>query len=161
MPHRPGSLLNDHLELVSARNDPDLDDFQLQAIIKETPGAAQALLETEGYFTPLSGWRSRASITMIKVEPGEPVIIDDVTLQLNGDIRQQADYQQRLAAVLEAWSLPIGHPTGRTTGAAASAPSCACSPSIASRWPASSRVRPISTRKRIAPSCWWSWTAAR
>jgi translocation and assembly module TamA len=47
---------------------------------------------------------------VIKVEPGEPVIIDDVTLQLNGDIRQQADYQQRLAAVLEAWSLPIGAP---------------------------------------------------
>jgi hypothetical protein len=59
-----GSLLNDHLELVSARNDPDLDEFQLQAIIKETPGAAQALLETEGYFTPPSGWRSRASISM-------------------------------------------------------------------------------------------------
>jgi translocation and assembly module TamA len=107
-PSALSSLLNDHLELVSARNDADLDDFQLQAIIKETPGAAQALLETEGYFSAVIRVEEQGEHHyVIKVEPGEPVIIDDVTLQLNGDIRQQADYRQRLAAVLEAWSLPI------------------------------------------------------
>ena len=110
-PANLGSLLNDHLELVSARNDPDLDDFQLQAIIKETPSAAQALLETEGYFSAVIRVEEQGEHHyVIKVEPGEPVTIDDVTLQLNGDIRQQADYQKRLAAVLEAWSLPIAAP---------------------------------------------------
>jgi len=105
------SLLNDNLELVAARKDAELDDFQLQAIIKETPTAAQALLETEGYFS------SRIQVTeqgqhhyVLSVEPGEPVLIDDVTVRLNGAIRQQPDYQKRLAAVLEAWSLPMGAP---------------------------------------------------
>ena len=110
-PSTLASLLSDHLELVSARSDPDLDEFQLQAIIKETPGAAQALLETEGYFTSTIRVEEQGEHHyVIRVDPGEPVIIDDVTLQLAGDIRQQADYQQRLAAVLEAWSLPIGAP---------------------------------------------------
>jgi translocation and assembly module TamA len=105
------TLLNDHLELISARNDADLDDFQLQAIIKETPSAAQALLETEGYFSArIHVEEQGAQHYVLKVEAGEPVIIDDVTLQLNGPIREQADYQQRLAAVLEAWALPMGAP---------------------------------------------------
>lgn len=104
-------LLNDHLELVSARDDADLDEFQLQAILKETPSAAQALLETEGYFSAkISVQQQGAQHYVLKVDVGEPVIIDDVVLQLNGPIRQQADYQQRLAALLEAWSLPIGAP---------------------------------------------------
>lgn len=110
-PSNLSSLLNDHLELVSARNDPDLDEFQLQAIIKETPGAAQALLETEGYFAATIRVDEQGEHHyVIRVEPGEPVIVDDVTLQLGGDIRQQDDYQKRLAAVLEAWSLPMGAP---------------------------------------------------
>ena len=104
-------LLNDHLELISARTDPDLDEFQLQAIIKETPAAAQALLETEGYFSPqIRVEEQGAHHYVLKVDTGEPVLIDDVTLQLNGDIRQQENYQQRLAAVLEAWALPMGAP---------------------------------------------------
>ncbi|MBV8679832.1 MAG: outer membrane protein assembly factor [Aquitalea sp.] len=104
-------LLNDHLELISARTDPDLDEFQLQAIIKETPAAAQALLETEGYFSPqIRVEEQGAHHYVLKVDTGEPVLIEDVTLQLNGDIRQQENYQQRLAAVLEAWALPMGAP---------------------------------------------------
>lgn len=104
-------LLRDNLDLLESQKDPDVDQSWLEALVKSTPDEAKKLLETEGYFgakvdtTLESGNRVR-----VKVSPGEPVLIDDVTIRLDGDIRQESDYQQRLAQVLEAWTLPMGAP---------------------------------------------------
>ncbi len=104
-------LLKNNLELVSAQKDPDIDDYQLRALVKETPAEAAKLLETEGYFRPKISISETAPLRFtVKVEPGEPVIIDDVTIKLDGAIRQEGNFPARLGEALEAWSLPMGAP---------------------------------------------------
>ncbi|QEL56955.1 autotransporter assembly complex protein TamA [Chromobacterium paludis] len=105
------SLLRDNLELVSGQKDPDIDSSWLDALVKGAPDEARKLLETEGYFhARVEAAREAGNRVVLKVEPGPPVLIDDVTLRLDGAIRHQDDYQQRFAQVLEAWALPLGAP---------------------------------------------------
>ncbi|MGC0153172.1 autotransporter assembly complex protein TamA [Chromobacterium vaccinii] len=110
-PSALAQLLYNNLELVSEQNDPDIDQGWLDSMIKSVPDDARKLLETEGYFNAkVEAAEDAGHRVRIVVKPGEPVLIDDVVIRLNGDIRQEADYQQRLAQVLEAWSLPMGAP---------------------------------------------------
>lgn len=106
-----GELLAGSLELVASQNDPDMDEMQLEALVREAPGQAQTLLETEGYFSAkirLDEESREPRRFRLVVEPGEPVLIDDVTLRLAGPVRLADDYQPRLARALELWPLPTG-----------------------------------------------------
>ena len=110
-PSNLAQLLRDNLELVENQRDPDIDQSWLEALVKSTPDDAKKLLETEGYF----GAKVEAALeggnrVRVKVAPGEPVLIDDVVIRLDGPIRQESDYQQRFAQALEAWTLPMGAP---------------------------------------------------
>ncbi|AXK39108.1 autotransporter assembly complex protein TamA [Crenobacter cavernae] len=105
------SLLSEHLELINRRDDPDMDEALLASLVQAAPDAARALLETEGYF------KARVSVRedgphayAVIVDAGSPVLITDLTVVLDGPIRQEPDYQQRLAAALEAWPLPLDAP---------------------------------------------------
>lgn len=105
------SLLQDQLDLLNNRDDPELDEGQLQALLHDTPDEARKLLETEGYFhAEVTVQTESAHHYLVTVRPGEPVLVDDVTVRLLGPIRDEEDYQTRLAAVLEAWDLPMGAP---------------------------------------------------
>lgn len=108
-PAELATLLRQNLPLLTERNDPDMDKALLAALVRETPSSALALLETAGYFgAKVTIAASAPGEYTIKVTPGEPVLIDDVVISLIGPIRQDAHYQQRFAAALEAWPLPIG-----------------------------------------------------
>lgn len=102
-------LLTHGLSLITEKADPDMDATLLASLVRETPHEAKALLETEGYFdAQVSVVTEPNNQFIVKVEPGEPVLIDDVVLSVVGPIRSEPDFQQRFAALLEAWPLPIG-----------------------------------------------------
>ncbi|UGA39784.1 hypothetical protein JOS77_10450 [Chromobacterium haemolyticum] len=87
------------------------DETLLAELVRSTPEDARKLLETEGYFDARVNVREESPRQyVIEVKPGQPTLIDDVTIRLNGPIRDEGDFQQRFAAVLEAWSLPMGAP---------------------------------------------------
>ncbi|UTH76226.1 autotransporter assembly complex family protein [Chromobacterium sp. IIBBL 290-4] len=110
-PANLAQLLRNNLELVAGQQDADIDQGWLDELVKEAPDEAKKLLDTEGYFhAKVSAKLENGNQVKIKVEPGEPVLIDDVTIRLVGSIREQADYQQRFAQALEAWALPMGAP---------------------------------------------------
>lgn len=102
-------LLAGSLELVASQSDPDMDEMQLDALVREAPGQVQTLLETEGYFSAkirLDEESREPRRYRLVVEPGEPVLIDDVTLRLTGPVSSAQDFQPRLARALELWPLP-------------------------------------------------------
>ncbi|TCP13653.1 autotransporter secretion outer membrane protein TamA [Crenobacter luteus] len=104
-------LLTSHLELITRRDDPDMDEALLAALLEATPGEARALAETAGYFkTQVKVDKDGDQGYVVRVDAGEPALIADVTVVLDGPVRQEPDYQQRFAAALEAWSLPLGAP---------------------------------------------------
>lgn len=104
-------LLQDNLELVTSRLEEEMDETLLTELVRSTPEDARKLLETEGYFDARVNVREESPRQyVIEVKPGQPTLIDDVTIRLNGPIRDEGDFQQRFAAVLEAWSLPMGAP---------------------------------------------------
>jgi translocation and assembly module TamA len=104
-------LLNDHLPLMSGKDDPDLDAVALDALVRSTPDAAKKLLETEGYFASevtiknLGGTPARIEVS---VHPGAAVTVSAVTLQLIGSVQQAADYADRLAGLRQHWPLAPG-----------------------------------------------------
>jgi translocation and assembly module TamA len=105
------ALLRDHLELIERHSDPDMDQPLLDELVRGTPDEVMRLIETQGYFNAKVSVREGAPHEyVVSVEPGEPVLIDDVTIRLTGPIRNEADFQKRFADLLEAWPLPIGAP---------------------------------------------------
>lgn len=108
-PDEVAVLLREHLDLVAGQNEPEMDEAQLETLRREAPAQAQALLETEGYFAAkvrLDEDSHTPRRYRLVVEPGEPVLIDDVTLRLSGPVRLAEDYPRRLARALELWPLP-------------------------------------------------------
>ncbi|GGY15830.1 autotransporter assembly complex protein TamA [Paludibacterium paludis] len=107
------ALLAEHLSLVTDRKDPDMDEALLDAMVRDTPEEAVKLLETEGYFAAQVRVDTEPGKTrgyVVKVEPGHAATVADVTIRLTGPIHGEEDFQGRYAAVLEAWTLPIGAP---------------------------------------------------
>lgn len=107
-------LLGAHLDIINQRDDPDMGPELLDALIEETPDEARALLETQGYFNAQVRVERISNDPVpqlvIHVQPGPSTLVQDVTVRLDGPIRDDGDYQARLAAVLEAWPLPLGAP---------------------------------------------------
>jgi translocation and assembly module TamA len=106
-------LLQNNLDLVRWRGNPRLDRDQLQRLVKNTPDQVRTLVATEGYYSPqvtaaldTSGAGLEARVM---VEPGQPVLVGDVDLVLQGfepftpgAVRFDAD------ALRSRWSLPVG-----------------------------------------------------
>nr|WP_308633164.1 autotransporter assembly complex family protein [Massilia sp. R2A-15] len=106
-------LLQENLDLVRWRGNPRLDRDQLQRLVKNTPDQVRTLVATEGYYSPAvsagldnSGGQLQARVM---VEPGQPVLVGDLDLVLQGfePIGPEAvkfDPQ----ALRARWSLPTG-----------------------------------------------------
>ncbi len=104
-------LLAEHLSLVTDRTDPEMDESLLESLVRDTPDEAAKLLETEGYFSSrvtVARQEGKERVYLVKVAPGEATMVSDVTLRLDGAIRNDSQFQERFAAVLEAWLLPLG-----------------------------------------------------
>jgi len=65
-----------------------MDREQLQRLVRDTPEQAKNLVATAGYYTPVVTVRvdttGATPVVIVDVEPGEPVTIDKVELELRG-----------------------------------------------------------------------------
>lgn len=110
-PEGLSALLYDNLELVSLKDDPAMDDEGLASLMRDTPAAARTLLETAGYFdsaVDVSLEPGSPRTVVVKVKPGAPVVVADVELVLEGEVREQPDFQELRAKLVEDWPLPMG-----------------------------------------------------
>jgi translocation and assembly module TamA len=104
-------VLEQHLPLVTERDDADLDRDGLDSLIRSAPAAASKLLETEGYFdaqVQVVQDAAQPARYIVKVVPGEPVRIGAIDLELAGPIGAEPDGAARKAAILNNWPLPQG-----------------------------------------------------
>ena len=81
-------LLEKNLDLERFRGNPRMDREQLQRLVRDTPEQAKNLVATAGYYTPVVTVRVDTTgakpVVIVDVEPGEPVTIDKVELELRG-----------------------------------------------------------------------------
>ena len=106
-------LLQDNLDLVRWRGNPRLDRDQLQRLVKNTPDQVRTLIATEGYYSPnvtaALNTSGAALEARVMVDPGQPVLVGDVDLVLQGfeplaptSVKFDAD------ALRRRWSLGVG-----------------------------------------------------
>lgn len=112
-PDEVQQLLQRHLDLQRYRALDDLSDVELDRLIELARADAAKLLATLGYFSPAITIERLAKPTnaglrrvSIRVEPGEPVRIDQVDIAFAGDIASNAQAAQQRQAIVDAWPLP-------------------------------------------------------
>ena len=106
-------LLEDNLDLMRWRGNARVDIEQLQRLVKEAPEQARTLIATEGYYSPkvsagldTSGARPVARVI---VDPGQPVLVGDVDLVLQGFAPfEEGGAPFDAAALRNRWTLPVG-----------------------------------------------------
>jgi len=106
-------LLEDNLDLMRWRGNARVDLEQLQRLVKEAPEQARTLIATEGYYSPkvsagldTSGARPVARVI---VDPGQPVLVGDVDLVLQGFAPfEQGGAPFDAGALRNRWTLPVG-----------------------------------------------------
>ncbi len=81
-------LLEKNLDLERFRGNPRMDREQLQRLVRDAPEQVKELVATAGFYTPVVTVNvdtagSRPVVT-VNVEPGEPVVVDKVELELRG-----------------------------------------------------------------------------
>ncbi|MDB5960403.1 MAG: hypothetical protein JWP59_1697 [Massilia sp.] len=112
----PGALeelLQDNLDLVRWRGNPRLDRDQLQRLIKNTPDQVRTLVATEGYYSPTvtAGLDAARGVpeARVTVVPGQPVLVGDIDLVLQGFEPVGDSVVKFDADALRArWALPKG-----------------------------------------------------
>ena len=112
----PGSLdnlLEDNLDLLRWRGNPRVDLDQLQRLVKAVPEEAKTLIATEGYYSPkitaALDTSGAAPVARIVVDPGQPTLVSDIDLVLQGFVIFEgggAPYDA--GALRNRWSLPVG-----------------------------------------------------
>jgi translocation and assembly module TamA len=104
------SLLEDNLDLVRFRTNPRMDRDQLQRMLRSAPEQIKTLVATAGYYTPAVNIRFEESGTpsvTVDVEPGEPVLVGAVEIELVGfDSTPAAPFDKE--ALKGGWRLPSG-----------------------------------------------------
>ncbi|MGP1678144.1 MAG: autotransporter assembly complex protein TamA [Burkholderiales bacterium] len=104
-------LLQEHLEIYTARANPRMGPDQLRFLVRRTPDQISELLATEGYYSPTIDssleQRQGAWIARFAIVPGEPSRVAGVNLELRGAIAGEAR-AARLAAMRERWPLREG-----------------------------------------------------
>ncbi|MEN3275095.1 MAG: translocation and assembly module TamA [Massilia sp.] len=112
-PRQLDDLLEDNLELLRWRGNPRVDLDQLQRLVKATPEEAKTLIATEGYYSPKVSAGLDTSggtpVARIIVDPGQPTLVSDIDLVLQGFVTFEgggAPYDA--AALRNRWSLPVG-----------------------------------------------------
>jgi translocation and assembly module TamA len=112
-PGRLDNLLEDNLDLLRWRGNPRVDLDQLQRLVKAAPEEAKTLIATEGYYSPKVTAALDTSggtpVARIVVDPGQPTLVSDIDLVLQGFVVFEgggAPYDA--AALRNRWSLPVG-----------------------------------------------------
>jgi translocation and assembly module TamA len=112
----PGALkplLEQNLDLVRWRGHLGLDLSQLQHLVKAAPEQVKTLVETEGYYSPTVSTGLDTSgptpVARVIVDPGPPVVVGDVDIELQGFVpldKSRAPFDA--AALRRRWTLPVG-----------------------------------------------------
>lgn len=104
-------LLEDHLDLYRWRGHERLDEAQLGRLLEQAPEQVRSLLASEGFYTPLVHIERQQDadgpLIRLDVEPGEPVRVSGIELQLAGPLTGDPG-QARLARIRSEWGLPAG-----------------------------------------------------
>jgi translocation and assembly module TamA len=111
-------LLQRHLDLLRYREVPDLEEAELQRLLRLADRNARELLGTLGYFTPILDIRREPTAggeiarVVVSAEPGPQTTVGSVDVQFEGDIRTSAaaDAEAQRARIRERWRLPAGRP---------------------------------------------------
>jgi translocation and assembly module TamA len=106
-------LLESNLDLMRWRGNPRVDLEQLQRLVRTAPDEARTLVATEGYYSPkiTSGLDTSGAtpVARVVVDPGEPVTVGDVDLELRGFTPfDKASAPFDAAALRNRWPLPVG-----------------------------------------------------
>jgi len=112
-PGKLDDLLEDNLDLLRWRGNPRVDLEQLQRLVKAVPEEAKTLIATEGYYSPkISAGLDTSGgtpVARIVVDPGQPVLVSDLDLVLQGFVSfDQGGAPYDAAALRNRWSLPVG-----------------------------------------------------
>ena len=112
-PGQLDDLLEDNLDLLRWRGNSRVDLEQLQRLVRDAPEQARTLIATEGYYSPkISAGLDTSGgtpVARIIVEPGEPTVVADVDLVLQGFVPfEQGGAPYDAAALRNRWSLPVG-----------------------------------------------------
>lgn len=112
-PRQLDDLLEDNLDLLRWRGNARVDLEQLQRLVRDTPEQAKALIATEGYYSPQVSAGLDTSggtpVARVIVEPGEPTLVSDIDLVLQGFVPfEQGGAPYDAAALRNRWSLPVG-----------------------------------------------------
>lgn len=111
VPEGQRKLLEDHLEIYTARQNPRMDAEQLRLLVQRTPGQIRTLLSTEGFYSPSvdaamdagdGTWRARLTVV-----PGEASLVSDVDIEIRGGLGSD-ERATRLARMRARWPLKPG-----------------------------------------------------
>ncbi|WP_296952117.1 autotransporter assembly complex family protein [uncultured Massilia sp.] len=106
-------LLEENLDLMRWRGNPRLDMEQLQRLVRVAPEQVKTLIATEGYYSPQvsAGLDTSGAkpVARIIVEPGQPVTVGDVDIELRGFAPADKGSAPVDAATLrQGWTLGTG-----------------------------------------------------
>ncbi|MGZ8982699.1 MAG: autotransporter assembly complex protein TamA [Methylotenera sp.] len=109
------ALLQTHLQIIKWRDNPRMTPAEWQRLYTAAPQNIKDLLATEGYFSPeispLLEKKNGTTIAKFTVDPGTPVLINNVDLKFTGAITQQSEKDiPSIQKLREAWSLQPGSP---------------------------------------------------
>ncbi len=110
------ALLRENLSLPRYRALPDIDEAELERLMRLAERETRSLLGTRGFFQPMIGLRlvpgSRPPRVLLSVQPGPVTRIEDVRLDFEGDIATTSDpaAQQQREGLRREWGLPPGQP---------------------------------------------------
>ncbi|MEC5159212.1 MULTISPECIES: autotransporter assembly complex protein TamA [unclassified Janthinobacterium] len=108
------ALLEKNLDLLRFQGNARIDREQLQRLVRAAPEQVKALLATAGFYTPQVSARLDADAAtptvVVSVEPGEPVLVGKVELELRGFDAPARDGEARFntRALRAAWRLHEG-----------------------------------------------------
>ncbi len=117
-PRNLRELLENNLDLMRWRGNARMDLEQLQRLVRVAPEQVKTLIATEGYYTPQvsAGLDTSGSkpVARVIVEPGQPVNVTDVDIELRGFAAADKGSGSSTTAPLDAaalrttWTLPVG-----------------------------------------------------
>jgi translocation and assembly module TamA len=112
-PRQIENMLEENLDLMRWRGNPRVDMEQLQRLVKEAPEQAKTFIATEGYYSPKisAGLDTSGSrpVARLIVDPGQPTVVGDVDLVLQGfALIDKGSVPFDAGALRQRWRLPVG-----------------------------------------------------
>jgi translocation and assembly module TamA len=112
-PRQLENMLEENLDLMRWRGNARVDMEQLQRLVKEAPAQAKTFIATEGYYSPKisAGLDTSGSrpVARVIVDPGEPTVVGDIDLVLQGFAPiDEGAAPFDAAALRQRWQLPVG-----------------------------------------------------